>query len=98
MDFAVVQAAKWDRELIADLAAERADLGEAQMMRVHRFPPADEAWTRSHELDVSPISVASDFGKPEHTLVDSGARSSPVGRDWRYNRGRRFLDGGGLRR
>src|SRR5712692_9918241 len=50
VEFPVVGAAEQDRELIADFAAERPNLGEAQVMRVAGFTPADEAGSRSHEF------------------------------------------------
>ena len=54
----MVQPAERDRELVADLAAERPDLGEAQVMRVRGFPPADEARSGSDESDVGFVPVA----------------------------------------
>lgn len=43
VDLTMVPTAEWDRELIADLAAECAALGKAQMMRVARDPATDQA-------------------------------------------------------
>ena len=43
MNLAVVASAQGDRELVTHLAAERPDLGEAQMVRIARLPAANEA-------------------------------------------------------
>jgi hypothetical protein len=53
-----MQAAERDREFVADLAAERADLSEAEAVRVARFSLANEAGPRSDELDVGLVAVA----------------------------------------
>jgi hypothetical protein len=41
VDFAVMAAAKRDGELVADLATERAALGEAKVVRIGGRPTAD---------------------------------------------------------
>ena len=43
MNLTMVSATERDRELVADLAAERRCLGKAQMMSIGRTPAADEA-------------------------------------------------------
>ena len=53
----MVSPAERHRELIAHLAAERPDLGEAQVMRVARPPPTNEAgwWTKA---GIDAVSIA----------------------------------------
>ncbi len=53
-----MQAAERDGEFVADLAAERADLSEAEAVRVARLSLANEAGPRSDELDVGLVAVA----------------------------------------
>jgi hypothetical protein len=43
VEFVVVQPAERHSELVADLVAERPDLGETQMMGIGGFAAADEA-------------------------------------------------------
>jgi hypothetical protein len=43
MHFAMMSATERDRELVADLAAERRYLGKTQIMGISRPPAADEA-------------------------------------------------------
>jgi hypothetical protein len=75
MDFAVVQPAERDGELVADPAPERANLGKAQVMRVARRSPADEAGPRGYELEVRLVPVPPDFREREDALVDAAAPS-----------------------
>jgi len=75
MEFAVMQSAEGDRELVADLATERADLSEAQVVRVARLSPANEAGPRSDELDVGLVAVAPDLGNAKNALVDPAGAS-----------------------
>src|SRR5436189_668782 len=70
MRFAVVEAAKRDRELVAHLAPERPDLGKAQMVRIRGPAAAHETRLRGHEGYVSLVAVAADLGQREHALVD----------------------------
>jgi hypothetical protein len=52
VQFAVMEAAYWDREFVADLATQRLRLGETKMMRFRRNAAADEAWLLGHEFAV----------------------------------------------
>ena len=67
----VVPATERDRELIADLAAERARLQVAQMMRVGGFTTADEAWLLGDSAKVLAVAVAPRRGNGEDALVDA---------------------------
>ena len=71
-----MQSADGDRELVADLATERADLSEAQVVRVARVSPANEAGPRSDELDVGLVAVAARLRDGQHALVDAALLST----------------------
>jgi hypothetical protein len=43
MNFAVMNTAKRNSELVAHLPPERRMLGKAHMMRIRRLPPTDKA-------------------------------------------------------
>ncbi len=73
---AVMQAAERDREFVADLATERADLSEAEVVRVARLPPVNEAGPRSDELDVALVAVAARLRDGQHALVDAALLST----------------------
>src|SRR6516162_2837156 len=70
MGCAVVGAAERDCELIADLAAERARLREAQVMRVGWLARAEQAWQRGDVAQVLLVAVAPRDADGEHALVD----------------------------
>ena len=48
VDLSMVPTTQWDRELVADLAAERRCLGKAQMMGIGGAAAADQAWLRGY--------------------------------------------------
>ena len=75
MQLAMMPAAKRDRELITDFEAQRARLGEAQVVRVGRMASANKAWLRSDKPQVRFIAPTFGLGQGEHALVDLGARS-----------------------
>ena len=52
VQFAVMEAAYWDCEFVADLSAKRSRLGETQMMRLGGQTAADEAWLFGHKFPV----------------------------------------------
>ena len=56
MDFAVVPAAKRDRELIAHLTAQRPALDEANVVGVSRLAPADQTRMLSDKFNVLAIA------------------------------------------
>ena len=60
-----------DAILVADLAAERARLGEANVMRFARRPAADNAGLRGYELAV--LLVAQANGLPRDASASWGA-------------------------
>src|SRR5579872_3088363 len=65
MDFAVMQPADRHRVLVADLSAERARLGEAQMMSVGRATAANEAGQGGDKSQVLLVAQANDFARVE---------------------------------
>src|SRR5207237_10045863 len=69
VEVAVVRAAERDRELIADLAAKGALLGEAQMMRVGRFAAAHEAGLTGHALEVRLVAGAARIAARRRALM-----------------------------
>jgi hypothetical protein len=86
MHFAMVHAAKWDGELIADFAAQPARLGESQMMRTRRRAATEEAWLLS--LKVLSVAMALGRSNRKNALVDGCAPRAvlflaPAGATWR---------------
>ena len=58
MQLAMMQAAQGNRELVADLAPERARLGKAQMVRLGGRAAANEAWLPGDEQTVVLVAQA----------------------------------------
>ena len=56
MNLTMVSATERDRELVADLAAERRCLGKAQMMGIGGAPAADQARLLGYRLDVVAVT------------------------------------------
>ena len=78
---AVVAAAERHDEFVADLAAERARLGEPQVVRVGGRAAADQAGLLGDEPQVLLVAVALGLGEREHALVDAGRRLMRRGPD-----------------
>lgn len=70
MQLTMMSAAKWYRELIADLAAERPLLREPQMMGIGRCSAADHTRLTHDRSDVLPITNTSRFGQGKYAFVD----------------------------
>ena len=66
-------------ELIADLAAERAVLREAQMMSICRPAPTNQARLFGHEFDVLLVTKAARLRMGQPTLVDAIGSGCPGG-------------------
>ena len=80
MGLAMMAPAQRHGELITDLAAERAVLGEAQMMGVCRPAPTNQASLFGHELDVLLVAKAAwlRMGKPALVnAIGSGCPREP---------------------
>ena len=71
MDLAVVTATQRDSELVTDLFAERAALGEAEVMGIAGDASANEAWMLGHVSEVGPVTDPARLGKRQHALVDA---------------------------
>jgi hypothetical protein len=58
MHRAMMSATEWDRELIADLAAERAGLGKSEMVGIGGLAAADEARLLHDLAQVLSVAIA----------------------------------------
>ena len=54
----MMPATEWDRELIADLAAERARLSKSEVVGVRGLAAADEARLLGDIAQVLPVAIA----------------------------------------
>src|ERR1700704_5846847 len=70
MEGAMMGAAEWNRELVADPTPQGPRLHEPQVMGVRRAPSAHKAGLRSNELEVRTVAVAARFAQWERALVD----------------------------
>src|SRR5262249_57126623 len=71
MDRPMTPAAKWDREFIADLAAERTGLGETEMVRIRGLAAAHETRLLGDVAKVLPVAIATRRSDREDALVDA---------------------------
>jgi len=71
MHRAVMAAAEWDRELIAELAAERAGLGEPEVVGVRGLAAAQETGLLGDVAKVLPVAIAPRGCDREDALVDA---------------------------
>ena len=69
-----MQAAQWNREFVADLAAEGELLGEAHVVRLGGLAPANQARSGGNVLEVIFIAKPSHFPECEDALVDRAGR------------------------
>src|SRR6266511_2861007 len=67
----MMPAAEWDRELIADLAAERAGLGKSEVVGVRGLAAAHETRLLGDIAQVLPVAIAPWSGDREDALVDA---------------------------
>ena len=67
----MMDATEWDRELIADLAAERARLSESQVVGIRGLAAADEARLLGDITKVLPVAIATRGSDREDALVDA---------------------------
>ena len=70
MDFSMMSSAKRDRELVADLAAERWTLREAQVMGIARSSPADEARMLCYISEMVAITKPARLRQGQSPFVD----------------------------
>jgi hypothetical protein len=71
MDRAMVDATERYGEFIAGLAAERAWLQVAQVMRIGWLATADQAWLLGDRAKVLPVAITPWCGYGEDTFVDA---------------------------
>src|SRR5258708_35091572 len=67
----MMPAAEWDRELIADLAAERTGLGESEAVGVRGLAAAHERRLLGDIAQVLPVAIARRGSDREDALVDA---------------------------
>jgi len=67
----VMPSTERDRELITDLAAERAWLGKSEVMGVRRLAAAHETRLLGDVAQVLPVAIAARSRDCEHALVDA---------------------------
>jgi hypothetical protein len=68
----MMPAAEWDRELIADLAAERAGLGKSEVVGVRWLAAADETRLLGDIAKVVTVAIAPRGSDGEHALIEGG--------------------------
>ena len=74
VELAVMGAAEGDGELVANLAAERLGLGEADVMGVGRDRAAENAGLRCDVAEMVLVAEAAGFAEGEGALVDPVAK------------------------
>ena len=67
----VMTAAEWNRELIADLAAERAGLRKSELVGVRGLAATDEARLLHDIAKVVPVAISPRGRHREHALIDA---------------------------
>src|SRR5215472_10294333 len=70
MNLAMVPATERDRELVANLAAERRRLGKAQMMGIGGAAAADQARLLGYRLDVVTVTDPSSCRQRQDAFLD----------------------------
>ena len=78
MQLAMVEATNWDGVFVADLAAERARLGKANVMRLARRPAADDAGLGCYIFAVLLVAQANGLRRNAAMALAVG----PVVEDW----------------
>src|ERR1700733_7834489 len=71
MDLAMMAPAKWHGKFVAYFAAERAVLGEAQMMRIDGSTAANQTRLFGDESKVHLVANAAVFGMRQLALIDA---------------------------
>ena len=70
----MMEAAEGDGELVANLAAERLGLGEADVMRVGRDCATENTRLRCDVAEMVLVAEAAGFAEGESALVDPVAK------------------------
>jgi hypothetical protein len=71
MHRAMMPATEWDRELIADLAAERTGLSESEMMGIRGLATADEARLLGDIAKVLSVAIPTRGRDSEDALINA---------------------------
>jgi hypothetical protein len=71
MHRAMMPATEWDRELIADLAAERTGLSESEMMGIRGLAAADEARLLGDIAKVLSVAIPTRGRDSEDALINA---------------------------
>src|SRR6516164_5355851 len=71
MQRTMMPATEWDRELIADLAAERARLSKSEVVGVRGLAAAHETRLLGDIAQVLPVAIAPRHRDREDALVDA---------------------------
>jgi hypothetical protein len=79
MHRAMMPAAEWDREFIADFAAERTGLGKSEVMGIRGLAPAHETSLLGDIAKVFSVAIATRRSNREDALVDA---LPPIGVDF----------------
>jgi hypothetical protein len=79
MQFAMMTAAQWDRELITDLSPQGASLRATKVIGVRRTSSADKAGFLGHRPDVVAITHPPRFWQGEYGLVDASGSARTSG-------------------
>ena len=75
----MMSPAERHREFVADLAAERRGLREAQMVWIGGPATADQARLLNHVPDMIAVTNPARFGEDKHTLLDLSCRTDLLG-------------------
>jgi hypothetical protein len=67
----MMPATEWDRELVADLAAERTRLRESEVMGIRGFAAAHETRLLGDVAKVLPVAIATRGSDREGAFVDA---------------------------
>ena len=71
MHRAVMSATEGDRELIADLAAERTGLGKSEVVGVRGLAAADDACLLSDVAQMLAVAIPTRYSNRKDALVDA---------------------------
>jgi hypothetical protein len=76
----MMSATEWDRELIADLAAQRTGLRESEVMGIRGLAAAHETRLLGDITQMLPVAIAARRSDREDALVDALRRLNCPGR------------------
>jgi hypothetical protein len=82
MDLAVMAATKWDCIFVTDLAAQRAALSEAEVVRVTGGSAADQAGLLGNIFDMLAVANPARLRQHQNSLVNASTAPSFRGRAW----------------